>query len=892
MVTTRRQHQTRSNAPPPSSVALSTRSNASPPSSVTMSAIAVPSPPRANQRRLARHELADEEPPEEPFHRPAFQRALADTKDIVTALATVLSENTHGDASLINGLREEAARLSRFELPATRKLGLVGGSGDGKSSLINSILDVPNLARSSSGGGACTCVATEYRYHGRDDYEIKIGWFTRDEICNQIEQLLADYRNYPENRDWIQINTDKETRRRLEDTSVLARNTLKVMFSLADTAALLDGTQEDVAQWLLARFDATSQERASLSTIVAEDVDKVMSALLTLTSDSRNPGPEGARWPFIKRVTVFLNAHILKTGLILVDLPGLRDSNPIRSRLAERYVRRCDEIFAVCEISRAKTDETVEHIFRLGEQARLNNIGIVCTKADIIVPSEARTDAQNDRKVEVEQKISELIRKEEEARNIFDELVRRIEDEFDIHDDLNEAEMREKHNLDREKIEARKAKNTASLSLTRYVIKNRNEDVAEALQRKFSKRLAAGARPLNIFCVSNKLYWDNRNRESGGALPYLELSGILSLRQHCLSLVGRAQHAHALGYINDSVQGLIASTKLWVETGAGSDAGIGAKTRICEVLGEVEEQFAEALTSQSSSLCRVEVALQELILTGMPNQRVLHRKYRDWTQAATGAHQEYTGWAWNTYHAFCRYFGTASPSARKYQDRNWNNELFQEMTQDSLGLLNIWPDSPGDQRLLDDLSAETQRCLQRSFELMDDISHLSPSIKTLRGSVIPRFRVLIRALDDVQAEFYERSHNLQADLTGGHRSSIMGEIMESTYIACARECGTGSHERRKDIMEIKLGDKATFSVAYQAVSKRFKAIAEDAIAKMSDHAQEFLTGARHDIDMVRGENAVQEAERDVAFYARAAAAVEEADRRLDAVQLQMDNPGR
>ncbi|KAL8357543.1 hypothetical protein RB598_002380 [Gaeumannomyces tritici] len=808
------------------------------------------------------------------------------------ALATVLSENTHGDASLIKGLGDEAVRLSRFELPATRMLGLVGGSGTGKSSLINSILDVPNLARSSNGGGACTCVVTEYRYHGRNDYEIKIEWFTREETCSQIEQLLADYRNYPENQDWAEIHADEETRRRLEDTSILAQNTLKVMFSLADTAALLDGTQEDVAQWLLARFDATSQERVGLSTIVAEDVDEVISALLTLTSDPRNPGPEGARWPFIKRVNVFLKAHILKTGLVLVDLPGLRDSNPIRSKLAERYVRQCDEIFAVCEVGRAETDETVERIFRLGEQARLNNIGIVCTKTDVLDALEERAEALKDRDVEVERRISELICEEEKARNNLDELVRRIEDEFDIHDDLNEAELREKHNLDMQRIQARKTRNNVSLSLTRYLINNRSEVVTNGLQRNFSKRLAAGARPLNIFCVSNTLYWDNRNRESGEALPYLELSGILSLRQHCLSLVGRAQHAHALGYINDSVQGLIASTKLWVETGAGSDADIGAKTRICEVLGEVEKQFTEALTSQSSSLCRVEVALQEQILTGMPNPRVLHRKYQDWTQAATEVHQEYTGWAWNTYHAFCRYFGTASPSARNHQDRNWNNELFEEMTQDYLGLLNIWPDSPGDQRLLDDLSAETQRCLQRSFELMDEISHLSPSIKTLRRSVIPRCRALVRALDDVQAEFYERSYNLQADLTGGHRSSIMGETMESTYIACARECGTGSDKRRKDMMKRKVGDKATFSTAYQTVSKRFEAIAEDAIAKMSDHARDFLIGARHDIDMVRGENAVQEAERDVVFYARAAAAVDEAARRLNAVQLQMHNLGR
>lgn len=43
----------------------------------------------------------------------------------------------------------------------------------------------------------------------------------------------------------------------------------------------------------------------------------------------------------------------------------------------------CDEIFVVCDIARAKTDAGVMRVFELANQARLEHVGIVCTKSDV-----------------------------------------------------------------------------------------------------------------------------------------------------------------------------------------------------------------------------------------------------------------------------------------------------------------------------------------------------------------------------------------------------------------------------------------------------------------------------------------------------------------------------
>ena len=81
--------------------------------------------------------------------------------------------------------------------------------------------------------------------------------------------------------------------------------------------------------------------------------------------------------------SVHLNAHILSKGLILVDLPGLRDLNSARRNITERYIFEVDEIFAVCLIGRATTDAGVAAVIELAKKARLSNVGIICTKSDV-----------------------------------------------------------------------------------------------------------------------------------------------------------------------------------------------------------------------------------------------------------------------------------------------------------------------------------------------------------------------------------------------------------------------------------------------------------------------------------------------------------------------------
>lgn len=90
--------------------------------------------------------------PQSLFYATSIQDALASAKKAATDMATVLAtSNLHREQdSAIRPLYLKAVSLGRFTPPAVRIVGLVGGAGVGKSSLINSLLDIPGLARAVS----------------------------------------------------------------------------------------------------------------------------------------------------------------------------------------------------------------------------------------------------------------------------------------------------------------------------------------------------------------------------------------------------------------------------------------------------------------------------------------------------------------------------------------------------------------------------------------------------------------------------------------------------------------------------------------------------------------------------------------------------------------------
>ena len=100
------------------------------------------------------------------------------------------------------------------------------------------------------------------------------------------------------------------------------------------------------------------------------------------------------------------------------------------------------------------------------------------------------------------------------------------------------------------------------------IINLRNNKVQHGVQTEYGGHPLAPT--LQTFCVSNTLYWDHRMDRADVALPYLQLSGIINLRQHCIGIVAEDNICATKTYVNNEVPAFLGSLQLWVNAGAGN----------------------------------------------------------------------------------------------------------------------------------------------------------------------------------------------------------------------------------------------------------------------------------------------------------------------------------
>ncbi|GJC81467.1 nuclear GTPase SLIP-GC [Colletotrichum liriopes] len=591
---------------------------------------------RAGSRTsLAVHDVEDEELPPSRFHDPAVQGAFGDAKALMDRLVGVLeSSPLHESAdSTIKRLHAEAQALARFQCPSTRTVGFVGDSGvgkppglfawragtDGAGAREKQCLELASgpkrpgedreymscaamdvfADRFSNSGAACTCVVTEYHHRAGNDFVVDVELFAEDEVAKQLAQLLGSYRRF-------HLHAGEMTRgdgaEEAEEQAKVALDTFRAMFRgrLGDEKFLAEDPEADVLSTMRSWLEETYPQDEGEHTM--DEVRECSSLLMRLTSEARG-ARESVVWPYVKKIKVFLNSHILSKGLVLVDLPGLRDVNAARRKITERYLLRCDEILAVCNIGRATTDVGVASVFELAEKAGLSRVGIVCTKSDDIRAEEAKKDWKGARA----KRIQELSDGVSGTQCQIDDTNLELAEFEDV--ELTEEEKDEELELNRRLrklgqgppsiltssstsltmfLSRRKVLQQKAFDLKEYLIKTRNASVSKELQKEYSPKVPAGT--LHVFCVSNTEYWAKRRLAKDEALPSLHLSGILALRKHCLAIIGDSQLSIATKFVANDVPALLGDVALWIESGAGS-ASAEQKQAVRRTLDKVERKL-------------------------------------------------------------------------------------------------------------------------------------------------------------------------------------------------------------------------------------------------------------------------------------------------------------
>ena len=104
--------------------------------------------------------------------------------------------------------------------------------------------------------------------------------------------------------------------------------------------------------------------------------------------------------------------------------------------------------------------------------------------------------------------------------------------------------------------------------LKQYLVNTRNNIVTKLLTDIYKEKVPDGE--IKVFCISNDDYWRLRNKPADTARPLLQLSGIIAVRTHCISIVEKSQLRAVKRYIRDSIPAILSEVTLWVQSGAGS----------------------------------------------------------------------------------------------------------------------------------------------------------------------------------------------------------------------------------------------------------------------------------------------------------------------------------
>lgn len=273
-------------------------------------------------------------------------------------------------------------------------IGIVGATGSGKSSIINALLGEKQVIPTNC-MRACTAVVTEISYNDQPGlpWRAVIEFISPEAWRKELDILLGD------------VNTaagsihdeDSEAGIAFSKITAVYPSISKKNISEAEVETLMQ--KEEVSNYLgtaLQFSEATSEQLHNEIQRYIDSKEKVGILYADMGWSSSREMDNIEYWPLISRVCIYGRVPVLRTGCVLVDLPGVADSNSARAAVAKSYLKNCAALWVMAPIIRAVDDRTARHLLgegfkrQLHRDGTLSRISFVCSKSDEIVIREAR----------------------------------------------------------------------------------------------------------------------------------------------------------------------------------------------------------------------------------------------------------------------------------------------------------------------------------------------------------------------------------------------------------------------------------------------------------------------------------------------------------------------
>ncbi|XP_046901742.1 nuclear GTPase SLIP-GC-like [Hypomesus transpacificus] len=298
----------------------------------------------------------------------AIQQAQEVMAQVQHRFEKKIQTHANTNTEFMNFIRDIMADLLKKTIQKTT-IGVFGKTGDGKSSLINAVLDEEGLLPTGT-LDACTSVIIQVEAGAeRDQYTATIEFISKEAWENELKSLLGFLAEHEE---------------RDETICKMAEDKIEALYGKNATSKSFDELMKDDRSTVIAAL--LSLTTKTISNVQASDLSEEIRPYIQHQESDLG----GLYWPVVKTVRIKVPDHKeLLQNIVLVDLPGNGDCNQTRDEMWKSMLRECTAVWVVSDINRAASDKAAWEILKssmtdMVQGGACTGITFICTKTDQI----------------------------------------------------------------------------------------------------------------------------------------------------------------------------------------------------------------------------------------------------------------------------------------------------------------------------------------------------------------------------------------------------------------------------------------------------------------------------------------------------------------------------
>ncbi|KAL8184964.1 UNVERIFIED_CONTAM: hypothetical protein K2H54_033462 [Gekko kuhli] len=365
--------------------------------------------PRKRQKKSGKYKPFD---PKEKELLKKYETCESQTRKVLNRTYDKLFEDLSRDDTQkeINYLKERLTTLKEKTSLDPIRIGFLGQTGAGKTSLLNAILG-KKLFLPVSGISVCTSCVVQVSTRRTDQYEATIHLLTdyewREELKNLVEILSKNGHDDDDDDD--------------DDDNGCVKDAIEKLHALYGEGA----NEKDYEALLQTNLQVTvpAKRIISIKAQEAEELSRKLDSYIRV----RNEGTDRL-WPLIKNVEVTIpGSEILPEGIIFLDIPGTGDFNVKRDEMWKQSINTCSVIWIISDIERSQGEKIqamlLEESIKAFPGGVCTDIAMVVTKSDKMDLEEYMRERKN-KDFPLENEHDAILERNQDVKNKKERLIK------------------------------------------------------------------------------------------------------------------------------------------------------------------------------------------------------------------------------------------------------------------------------------------------------------------------------------------------------------------------------------------------------------------------------------------------------------------------------------